>query len=191
MSIATLIVCLITLGALFVVLSGKYKEEATEDPVWLANQKALESRFGQELNIKDGQLNAPPVIDGWFVKLREKRALNIEDKIGSYSCYSGSSDCVVRDQGNSYFHVLIRSISDQRNPPHISTNEPLITPLTESRARQALFNDSDAYQNAFGELPSANQLRVSEKAENYNLSIHDTEIANSQPVGGEFGVSKT
>lgn len=176
---------IVALAVLILVIFGQYRPQQPIDRVWIANQSVLTNLYGRELSIANGKVIELPTVDRWFVILRENRAYDMGND--DSSDYAGCSDFVIKTHDHQFFHLLVKSWSNGRNPPSLSSDKPVITPLTELRTRRALFNDKDSYKRAFGELPDITQIRVAEKLNTFDLEAHQTEIANGQPVGREFG----
>jgi hypothetical protein len=185
MTVATLIVCFIALGAVILVLSGKHRETAPVDAVWIANQGVLEAHFGHELSIENGKIIEPINGQSWFVKLREHRTYGDDDN--DHNGYSGCSDCVIRTHDDDYLHIIVRSYRDRRFFRQISKGTPVITKLSELRARRALFNHADEYQRAFGQTPDAAHLKLVANVQDHKIEGDSAAMMRGSPLGNEFG----
>jgi hypothetical protein len=185
---------MITFALLFVILAlavlvllafDKYRPEQPIDRVWIVNRRVVEELFGRELTIDGGKVIELPTVQRWFVTLRESRAYDMGND--DSSDYAGCSDFIIRTHDQQFFHLLVKSWSNRRTPPNLSSEKPVVTALTELRARRALFNDSESYKKAFGELPDIAHIRLAEKLNQYDPSVQQSKLADGKPLGHEFG----
>ena len=69
--------------------------------------------------------------------------------------YQLSATLLVVDEQNRYWLALYNSERDAgAGKPITQPRPPVVLPITELRARRALFNDPPAYQKAFGQAPT-------------------------------------
>ena len=132
---------------------------------------ALELIFGDELN----KLATEP---------SNRQVLSLRD------------EWLTRDDGGSYFvkrtalvrynhsqYAFLMLFSDQSNR--------LVEPISELRARRALFNHPANYEAAFGSLPDRKDLQplivMEQKLDAFDTALHGKELHAQTPIGKEFG----
>jgi hypothetical protein len=142
---------------LAVYLSYKFSRKASKKLLALEaiNIRAINEKFGAELQTQNEA--STNEYRSWYVSLRKTHSHVWPNRYDP--SFKVSSDLIIRNQSNNYWHLLMTSGTSGWKNEVFSEGQLIATSLNEHRVRQVLFTHPELYSAAFGKSPESTDLK--------------------------------